>query len=619
MKRLCFNCMKVFEDSTVCPYCRCADQTARAPHHIKPGSRLGNRYIIGRSLGEGGFGITYIGFDERLSRRVAIKEYYPSGAANRNNSVDNTIVVTQSRQDIFRRGKSNFIEEARAVARFTNEEGIVDVYDSFEANNTAYIIMEYLEGITLKQYLNRNGTMKADSLISLMMPVMKSLKTMHDQKIIHRDISPDNIMYTSSGKLKLMDFGSARYFANEERELSVILKHGYAPEEQYRSNSKQGPYTDVYSLCATIYACITGRPPADSIERIINDRVRTPSQLGFEISPVQENALMHGLAVSADRRCPDMQSLINEFSGSYFDGTRTVSAESEYYGERNSGVYNRRPDNYDDYYNRQNQYITNNEQQKSRSNLPIVIAISVSIIVITGLVAAILIMMFSDSGSDKKSKSSSSKSSSSSSAVVGNGAETITEPTKTTMSSIPYDTTSPDDEQSSETPTVAQSTKRTPLHTYNPRSVSGMSHDDVDDVCKGHIQSVYVDTMEESTGGYLDDSRYIKHGDYSIFVSNSDTYRIITPADNYGDGKSDRTWYYFDSSDELAFIFAFENHHQYRYYVHNDKVVKLDYREGDSDTRDDAKMFYYDDSNFPTNTDSLISSAYTIRDYVLSQ
>ena len=103
MKRLCFNCMKVFEDSTVCPYCRCADQTARAPHHIKPGSRLGNRYIIGRSLGEGGFGITYIGFDERLSRRVAIKEYYPSGAANRNNSVDNTIVVTQSRQDIFER------------------------------------------------------------------------------------------------------------------------------------------------------------------------------------------------------------------------------------------------------------------------------------------------------------------------------------------------------------------------------------------------------------------------------------------------------------------------------------------------------------------------------------
>ena len=449
MKRLCFNCMKVFEDSTVCPYCRCADQTARAPHHIKPGSRLGNRYIIGRSLGEGGFGITYIGFDERLSRRVAIKEYYPSGAANRNNSVDNTIVVTQSRQDIFRRGKSNFIEEARAVARFTNEEGIVDVYDSFEANNTAYIIMEYLEGITLKQYLNRNGTMKADSLISLMMPVMKSLKTMHDQKIIHRDISPDNIMYTSSGKLKLMDFGSARYFANEERELSVILKHGYAPEEQYRSNSKQGPYTDVYSLCATIYACITGRPPADSIERIINDQVRTPSQLGFEISPVQENALMHGLAVSADRRCPDMQSLINEFSGSYFEGTRTVSAESAYHGDRNSGVYNRRPDNYDDYYNRQNQYITNNEQQKSRSNLPIVIAISVSIIVITGLVAAILIMMFSDSGSDNKTKSSSPKSSSSSSAVAGNGAETITEPTKATMGDISYETAPPDDEQSS--------------------------------------------------------------------------------------------------------------------------------------------------------------------------
>lgn len=616
MKKLCYNCMKAYENAAVCPHCRCTEQSARAPYHIPPGSIIGGRYIIGRSLGEGGFGITYIGFDERLNRRVAVKEYYPSGTANR--SGGNGVIVTQGKRNFFERGKQNFIREARAVAKFTNEEGIVDVYDSFEENNTAYIIMEYLEGINLKQYLLRSGLMNEARLISLMTPVMKSLNAMHQSGIIHRDISPDNIMYTSSGKLKLMDFGSARYFANEEKELSVILKHGYAPEEQYRSNGRQGPYTDVYSMCATIYACITGRPPADSIERLVNDRVQTPSQLGIRITPEHERALMHGLAVSASERCPDMQTLIDEFSGRFQEGTRTVSANVPYDYQNNYGGYNQGGQNYngnqysysDNYNGGYNyQYRQNQQNPPKKGNGAIIAAIIISSVVIIGLVAAIIYLL-NDNGGNEKTEEPSEQTTTVSEIEDNNASQLETAPPVTDPGSPDFGDV--------EVPTDPQTSQRTAKHSYSPGSVSGLSHDEVNKICQDTIQPVYTATMETDTNGYLDDSRYIRHGNYSIFNSHSGTYRIITPADNYGDGKTDRTWYYFDSDDNLVFIFAFENHHQYRYYVYNDRVIKLDYRSGDSDTRDDATVYFYDESGMPSNTDSIVSTAYSARDYVFA-
>ena len=316
MQQYCYNCMQKLGDSPVCGSCGYDNNNPSevSPYHMLPGSVLANKYLVGNVLGEGGFGITYIGLDTVLSKRVAIKEFYPSGAANRTNSVSEKVIVTKGKESFFTKGVQRFLFEAKNVAAFYDEEGVVDVLDYFQANGTAYIVMEYVDGETLKHHVNTEGRFEADKLITLLLPVMKSLSYMHTKGIIHRDISPDNIMLTKRGKMKLMDFGSARYYTNEEREMSVILKQGFAPEEQYRRNGEQGPYTDVYALCATIYACITGSIPDDSLDRLANDTLKPPSKLGVQMLPHQERALMHGLALRSKDRTPDMDTLIKEFT-----------------------------------------------------------------------------------------------------------------------------------------------------------------------------------------------------------------------------------------------------------------------------------------------------------------
>ena len=317
MQEYCYKCMRPLNGSPVCGNCGCdnsALKPSNAPYHLTRGTMLCKRYLVGSVLGEGGFGITYIGLDTTLSKRVAIKEFYPSGAANRTNTVSEEVIVTPGKESFFNKGVDRFLFEAKNVAAFSEEEGIVDVLDYFQENGTAYIVMEFLDGQNLKDYVNTNGKFKLEQLVTLMTPIMKSLSYMHSRGIIHRDISPDNIMYTKRGKLKLMDFGSARYYTNEDRKMSVILKQGFAPEEQYRSNGEQGPHTDVYALCATIYACVTGSAPVTSLDRLVNDTLKPPSQCGVQALPHQEKALMHGLAVLKKDRTPDMDTLLREFT-----------------------------------------------------------------------------------------------------------------------------------------------------------------------------------------------------------------------------------------------------------------------------------------------------------------
>ena len=315
MQTYCYHCMKEMLEPPLCAFCGHSNEEDHGEvYHVKPGSVLADRYMVGNAIGEGGFGITYIGMDTTLGKRVAIKEFYPSGAANRTNLLSDEVIVSKSKTEFFQKGVVRFLEEAKNVAQFYEEEGIVDVLDYFEANHTAYIVMEYVEGKTLKDCVNQNGKFRLDKLIELLTPVMKSLSVVHARGIIHRDISPDNIMLTNRGKMKLMDFGSARYFTNEEREMSVILKQGFAPIEQYSRNSEQGPYSDVYALCATIYACITGTIPADSLDRMKNDTLVPPSRLGVPVLPHQERALMHGLALNAANRTQSMAALIREFT-----------------------------------------------------------------------------------------------------------------------------------------------------------------------------------------------------------------------------------------------------------------------------------------------------------------
>lgn len=310
----CYKCMKETEDGVFCPSCGSKLSVETAPHHITPGALLNGKYQIGSFIGEGGFGITYIGRDVNLDIRIAIKEYYPCGFVSRDNSRSNQVTVSAPRNaDFFESGKKRFLQEARSLAKFSEEPGIVKVRDYFEENDTAYIVMEYLEGETLSKRVQREGRLEVAPFIQKMIPLMHSLRNFHQEGMIHRDISPDNIMFMKNGTLKLMDFGSARYFTNNELEMSVILKQGYSPEEQYRKKGNQGPWTDVYSLCATIYSCITGVIPENALDRCYNDTVQAPSQLGVQISPEYENAIMRGMAVLPANRFQSVEELLAAF------------------------------------------------------------------------------------------------------------------------------------------------------------------------------------------------------------------------------------------------------------------------------------------------------------------
>ena len=349
MKRYCLNCMREITTGTLCADCVSRNIPEILPHQLKPGTILNGKYLVGNVIGEGGFGITYIGRDLVLDTKVAIKEFYPMGHINRNNQVSSNLTIsTEEQRDFIRKGRDRFLAEARNIAQFGSEPGIVNVKDFFEANETAYIIMEYLEGKTLAQHIRECGPMDAEKVRELMMPLVEALSKIHKLGVIHRDISPDNIMYLNQGTCKLMDFGSARYFMQQDQQLTSTVKRGYTPEEQYTSTGSQGPWTDVYGLCATMYKCITGVTPPDAVDRMAYDTLRRPSEMGAKISPEFENTIMYGLALHAKDRCQSMDELLhfmqNGSRGSTQgavpgDSDATLFADQTYFTQKNTDTY----------------------------------------------------------------------------------------------------------------------------------------------------------------------------------------------------------------------------------------------------------------------------------------
>lgn len=288
-------------------------------HCLRKGTRLIGRYTIEGVLGQGGFGITYLGIDELHEKKVAIKEFFPQGIVTRNIEYQDTVTVTfVGEKDNYEKGKERFLKEARTMAKFSKDEGIVKALDFFEINNTAYIVMEYLEGVTLKQYLRENKRIDAEDLVELLVPLIEALDEIHSQGLIHRDISPDNIMVLPDGRIKLMDFGAARdYTEFGEKSLSIVLKPGYAPPEQYQTHGVQGPWTDIYALCATMYKCITGENPPDAIERVMDDHLKKISEFGIAIPPQEEAAIIKGMSVSAKDRYQDIKDFCEDLYGGY--------------------------------------------------------------------------------------------------------------------------------------------------------------------------------------------------------------------------------------------------------------------------------------------------------------
>ncbi len=320
--RVCPNCLAPLGEESVCA--RCGFDSASytvLPHHLVPGSLVKQRYQVGRVLGEGGFGITYVGRDTVLNLKVAIKEFYMAGYVNRNHDASDTVFATLgTHRDTFTKNKEKFLSEARVLARFYEEPGIVGVRDFCEENGTAYIIMDFLDGVTLKDYLEQKGRLAPADAVALLMPVMRSLERVHADGIIHRDISPDNIMVLPDGRTKLLDFGAARAVSQTDiKSLSVILKPGYAPEEQYRSKGHQGPWTDVYALAATLYRCIVGQAPDDAMERMYRDLLPAPAATEAACPVAISNVIMKGLAVRQPDRYQDVGSFLTDLEAALQD------------------------------------------------------------------------------------------------------------------------------------------------------------------------------------------------------------------------------------------------------------------------------------------------------------
>ncbi len=301
----CGGCFENYDDEyDLCPNCGYyPGAPAREPYFLTPGFVLGDRYVIGRDLGFGGFGITYKAWDRKLDSVVAIKEYYPSGIVNRMPGTGELILFSGQKKKEFEFGLVRFIEEARNMTKFNTHKNIVNVYEYLEENNTAYIVMEFLDGCTLEEYMKQHdGKVSMQYGLKIIEATAKALQDVHESGIIHRDVSPDNIFLCNDGTIKLIDFGAARFSAVEEKERTIILKPGFAPPEQYEQVSEQGPKRDIYALGATLYFVLTGVKPDESTNRKIKDVLVEPSKLNPEIPQYLNDSIMKAMYVEPHLR-----------------------------------------------------------------------------------------------------------------------------------------------------------------------------------------------------------------------------------------------------------------------------------------------------------------------------
>lgn len=308
----CMGCMEEFESGDVCPYCGYQIGTpVKEAYYLTPGTILHGQYQVGRVLGYGGFGITYLGWDLQLGRKIAVKEYLPSDCATRVMGATKVEVYQGELADQYQEGLKRFIEEAKKLAKFSEVSEIVDIYDCFMENKTGYIVMEFLDGTTVKDMLKRGKGFAYTTAVDIIKVILRGLIPVHKVGIIHRDIAPDNIFILKDNTIKLTDFGAARYATTHSRSLSVVLKPGYAPEEQYRSRGEQGPWTDVYAAGATLYRMLTGRRPQDSIERLRQDLVKSPRELGIDIPESLDHAVMNAINVRKEDRFQSAEEFLH--------------------------------------------------------------------------------------------------------------------------------------------------------------------------------------------------------------------------------------------------------------------------------------------------------------------
>ncbi|MEY8431751.1 protein kinase [Lachnospiraceae bacterium 48-42] len=315
--KLCMGCMNQMEDHLlVCPHCGFNEAALRQEsYYLDPGTIIGGKYIAGRVMSYGGHTISYLGMDAEANRKVIIKEYLPSDFSTRSEGEKEVTIYSGDGQVQFEQGLTNFLNEANRIQQLGKAEGIAQVYDCIAENDTGYVISEYVEGKTLKEILDSGKKFGAEEAKSFILRILRGLSKIHKMNIVHCDISPETIMVTDSGEIKLMDFGATRYVTTaNSKSLSIILKRGYAPEEQYRSRGVRGSWTDVYALGAVMYRMITGVVPQESVDRVLEDDLKEPSKMGISVPMNMENALMNALNVYQEERTPSAEIFLKELN-----------------------------------------------------------------------------------------------------------------------------------------------------------------------------------------------------------------------------------------------------------------------------------------------------------------
>ena len=317
--KLCMGCMEQINDSVrTCPYCGFDETTDRQEaYYLHPGTVIAGKYIVGRAIKYNGFIISYIGWDAEYNRKIIVQEYMPNDFATRTEDDSDITIYSGDAMEEYKVGLTTFLNEGNALEKLQNVSGIAAVYDCCTENSTGYLITEYLEGKSLKEILDTGKQYSLQEAENMLSPLCSSLSDLHQAGVMHYEIAPENIIITMSGQVKLINFGASRYInSSGSQSLAVLLKPGYAPEEQYRSQGEKGPWSDVYSLGAVLYHMITGVVPEDAVERTIKDTLKEPSKQGVSISKSAENAIMNSLNVYKKDRTKSIQEFQKELKSS---------------------------------------------------------------------------------------------------------------------------------------------------------------------------------------------------------------------------------------------------------------------------------------------------------------
>lgn len=314
--KLCPNCFtsKKFQKNT-CVVCGYQNTSVRDKRALPVETMLKKRYIIGRVLGIGGFGITYLAYDVENHERIAIKEYFPSEWATRMLENSQIAPANQFKEELYQKGQRVFVNEAKVLSKLKDVENVVNVKGFFVENGTAYMVMELLDGYTLNGYMRIRGmkNMPYENATNIIKKIGLALVEVHKHMLLHRDVGPDNIMITRSGEVRIIDFGATRMYAlNSPNSMSVLVKPGFAPIEQYSRAGNQGPWTDVYALAATYYYLVTGRKPPEAPERIAGAQVTPLNKICMDIPAKISDAISHALEEDWRRRPANMIDFLKE-------------------------------------------------------------------------------------------------------------------------------------------------------------------------------------------------------------------------------------------------------------------------------------------------------------------